>query len=119
MTANFTKLPLLEWQSAIGHLDMPSYETTFSAIISTLLSLLLSEQAASSLINGLAKAFKLPAKDMTFLLDSYLPTVRGALDNIKLGLLHKFQLARAFIGSAIKLLYAFVWQERDSRIHSF
>jgi len=112
MTANFTKLPVSQWLQQIEQLDMPFYETTFSAIISTLLSLLLGDSAAGSIINALAAAFKLPAEDMDFLLDHYLPTIRSALADVNLSILQKLTLTRAFVGTLIKLLYAFVWQER-------
>ena len=50
-------------------------------------------------------------EDKEFIFELYLPLLQEHIGNIKLSILEKAELTENTIGSVIKLLYAFLWQE--------
>jgi hypothetical protein len=46
-----------------------------------------------------------------FMFDQYLPEIRLATANINLGILEKGQFQLNTVGTLVKLIYAFLWQE--------
>ena len=51
-------------------------------------------------------------EDKAFIFDLYLPLLQEKIGHIQLSVLEKAELTENTIGSVIKLLYAFVWQEK-------
>ena len=47
-----------------------------------------------------------------FIFDSYLPVLENQIGHIDLDLLESAELLENTLGTVIKLLYAFVWQEK-------
>ena len=50
-------------------------------------------------------------EDQEFLLSVYLPMLRDVTDNYRLTVLEKAELLENTVGTVMKLLFAFVWQE--------
>ena len=50
-------------------------------------------------------------EDKEFIFELYLPLLQENIGHIQLSILEKAELTENTIGSVIKLLYAFVWQE--------
>lgn len=55
--------------------------------------------------------FGVPNEMREFIFNSYLPLLDQHIGHINLSLLEKAQLSENTIGTLIKLLYAFFWQE--------
>ena len=49
--------------------------------------------------------------DKDFIFELYLPLLQEHIGHIKLSILEKAELTENTIGSVVKLLYAFLWQE--------
>jgi len=103
--------PVDTWKDGIAELDTPDYMVTFSGIICTLLTLQLSEEQVDSVVPTLMDAFNLPDEIRTFMFDQYLPEIRLATADINLGILEKGQFQLNTVGTLVKLIYAFLWQE--------
>ena len=52
-----------------------------------------------------------PAESKDFIFEHYLPLLQEHIGHIELTLVEKTKLFENTIGTAMKLLYAFVWQE--------
>ena len=50
-------------------------------------------------------------EDKDYIFELYLPLLQEHIGHIKLSILEKAELTENTIGSVIKLLYAFLWQE--------
>ena len=50
-------------------------------------------------------------EDKDFIFELYLPLLQERIGHIQLSVLEKAELTENTIGSVIKLLYAFLWQE--------
>jgi hypothetical protein len=111
LTNMFRSAPVDSWQATILAVDMPQYMVTFSAIISTWLTLLLPENVVDVAVQLLGEAFGLPQSDADFILKDYLPELRNATSAIKLSSLEKMSLGLKGTGTVMKLVYAFCWQE--------
>jgi len=103
--------PVTEWKEGIAELDTPDYMVTFSGLFCTLLTLQLSEEQVDAVIPVLMDAFNLPEEVRLFVIAEYLPEIRGATADIQLGLLEGAQFKLNTVGTLIKLIYAFLWQE--------
>jgi len=103
---------LNDWHAALNALDRPQYFFTFGAIIVSALTLIAPDAINDKLIPPLMSAFNLSPEVQTFLLDTYVPTIRGAMAGVKLTLAEKVSLVPKFLGTVLKLLYAFMWQEQ-------
>ena len=51
--------------------------------------------------------------EKAFVFDKYLPTLEQHISHIELSLVEKAELTENTIGTVIKLLYAFFWQEDE------
>jgi hypothetical protein len=111
LTDMFRTAPVDSWEAKILSVDMPQYMVTFSAIISTWLTLLLPENIVDIAVQLLGEAFGLPQSDADFILKDYLPELRNATATIKLSSLEKMSLGLKGSGTVMKLVYAFCWQE--------
>jgi len=103
--------PVDTWKEGIAELDTPDYMVTFSGIICTLLTLQLSEEQVDAVVPTLMDAFNLPDDIRSFMFDQYLPEIRLATADINLGVLEKGQFQLNTVGTLVKLIYAFLWQE--------
>merc|ERR1719244_1772782 len=103
--------PVNDWKQGIAELDTPDYMLTFSGIICTLLTLQLPDSQVDVALPSLMDLFNLPEEARTFIFDHYLPEIRAATEDISLGLLEKAQFQLDTVGTLIKLIYAFLWQE--------
>jgi len=103
--------PVDNWKDGIAELDTPDYMVTFSAIICTLLTLQQPTEQVDAIIPLLMDAFNLPEDARTFILEEYLPEIRNSTADIQLGLIEKPRLQLNTLGTLMKLMYAFLWQE--------
>eukprot|EP00450_Noctiluca_scintillans_P003820 CAMPEP_0194496218 /NCGR_PEP_ID=MMETSP0253-20130528/13563_1 /TAXON_ID=2966 /ORGANISM="Noctiluca scintillans" /LENGTH=537 /DNA_ID=CAMNT_0039337589 /DNA_START=65 /DNA_END=1678 /DNA_ORIENTATION=- len=103
--------PLHTWTSMLEALDVPWYYVTFAAIVTNALTLTAPDAINDKLIPLLMSAFGLSDKDQQFMVGTYLPAIRGALAQVEVSLAEKVALVPKFVGTLLKILYAFVWQE--------
>merc|ERR1719348_2085878 len=103
--------PVNNWIGFIDELDTPEYMTTFSGIVVTLLTLQLPEAQVDTILPTLMDAFSLPEETRAFVFDIYLPEIRAGTADVSLGLLEHAQFQLNTVGTLIKLIYAFLWQE--------
>merc|ERR1719348_1692696 len=103
--------PVDTWTQGIDDLDTPDYMLTFSGIICTLLTLQLPADQVDSYLPPLMDAFNLPEEARAFIFDVYLPEIRVGTADVSLGFLEHAQFQLNTVGTLIKLIYAFLWQE--------
>jgi len=103
--------PVDTWTQGIEDLDTPEYMLTFSGIICTLLTLQLEADQVDSYLPPLMDAFNLPNETRAFIFDVYLPEIRAGTADVSLGFLEHAQFQLNTVGTLIKLIYAFLWQE--------
>jgi len=108
-----------DWNEALNELDVPDYFFTFSTIIVNALTLILPDAVEDEVINWALNLFStmLPPDVKTFLSDTYLHNIRGAID-FQLTLQEKEAMVPVMLGTVLKLLWAFVWQEQTF-VYSF
>lgn len=107
----FYEKPVTEWAEVLDTCDIPHvYFITFAAIISTVFSIMLPFAIVEPIINGLCSVL-IPKDSADFIKDEYLPALKPAVANIKVSLKDKLDVAKKLVGMAIKILYAFLWQE--------
>lgn len=113
LTNMFIEQPVSAWQKYIADLDMPNYYLTFAALVSNVLNVLLPAQTVDIIFDALAEAFALPEEDYAFMVEQYFPALRSATSEkrIRLSVPEKGALGLKFIGTLVKVLYAFLWQE--------
>lgn len=87
------------------------YYAVFGAIVTSMLNLIFPEEIADPLVKLIATivAGKDEAK---FLTQKYAPTFRNATKDVKLSVVTKASLALRGAGTVMKLVYAFLWQEK-------
>lgn len=102
---------LNDWHKALDALDRPQYFFTFGAIIVNALTLVAPDVINDQLIPLLISLFGLSDDVKDFLINQFVPTVRGAMKDVKLSLAEKAQMLPKFAGTVLKLLWAFTWQE--------
>lgn len=108
---------LNDWNDALMQLDLPDYFFTFGGIVINCFTLLAPNSVTDAVIPPLIALFGLLPDAQKFLTETYVETIRGAVD-FKLTLAQKKELLPKFIGTLLKLFYAFVWQEHTF-IYSF
>lgn len=111
VTDMYSFKPVGEWRSTLASLDLPRYEVTFSAIITTLVTLLLPTSIGEPLIRTLIGIFGISELG-PFILDSYLPKIRRAFSRTRIPFLTKMQLLKNTLSTVFKLVYAFLFQEQ-------
>jgi len=99
------------WTEGIAGLDTPDYMLTFSGLVCTLLTLQLPEDQVDTIVPPLMDAFGLPDDARAFIFDHYLPEIRLATAEVSIGLLQKAQFELNTVGTLMKIIYAFLWQE--------
>ena len=105
----------MEWNDSLRkgiYSQVPNYFThTYGAIVTTVFSLVLPNSIAASAIKAIA--YKVMGQDdADFLVNQYQPTLFKALSTLSLTLSDRFSLFRKTLGTVIKMLYAFLWQEK-------
>jgi len=108
-----------DWNDNLNGLDVPDYFFTFSTIIVNALTLMLPDSVADVVINIAIGLFGNMLSDdvRVFITKTYVENVRGAID-FQLTLPEKEALLPIFLGTVMKLLWAFVWQEQ-AFVYSF
>lgn len=99
------------WTQGIEELDTPDYMLTFSGIVCTLLTLQLPAEQVDTVLPVLMDAFNLPEEARAFVFDIYLPEIRVATADVSLGFIDHAQFQLNTVGTLMKLIYAFLWQE--------
>jgi len=102
---------LHEWRAAVRGLDVPGYYMTFAAIVINCLSLIAPDAINDKLIPLAMSVFGISHLDQKFLMQTYLPALRGALAGVPMTFEERAALVPKMLGTLMKLLYAFIWQE--------
>ena len=103
--------PNSEWLQFYDSLDVPDYYTTWSAIITTLLTLILPESFVLPVAISLANAFGVNDDSKQFLEDHYIPEITRAFRKRRLNPFKKFKLLAHAMKMTKKMIYAFSFQE--------
>ena len=104
--------PPSEWEDWINNqLDMPNYYITFSALVTTMLTYILPDSWVDSIEAELMNIFPITEDVKDFLINHYVPEIRGVTADVKLGILEKIGLGLKVFGVLAKLLFSFLWQE--------
>lgn len=108
-----------DWNDALLGLDVPDYFFTFSTIIVNAFTLMLPDAVSDFFINFAINLFGNMLSDdvRVFITQTYVTNIRGAVD-FQLTLQEKEALLPIFLGTVMKLLWAFVWQEQTF-VYSF
>lgn len=103
-----------DWNSNLQNLDVPDYFFTFSTIIVNALTLMAPDSVADVIINVALKLFgnMLSPEVAKFITETYVENIRGATTDFQLTIQEKEALVPVFLGTVMKLLWAFVWQEQ-------
>jgi hypothetical protein len=116
LTDMYRTEPNSRWFNILTSLDIPTYETTFSALITTLLTLLFPQPVVQPVASALIDLFPIDTPTKNFIMNSYIPEVASALSSIDMTPLERFDLLFSTIGTVKKLLYAFLFQEVTFKI---
>ena len=116
LTDMYRTEPNSRWLDILTSLDIPSYETTFSALITSLLTLLFPQPVVQPATSTLSDLFGIDTPTKNFILYSYIPEVRRAFSGIKMTAMERFDLLFSTIGTVKKLVYAFFFQEQTFKI---
>lgn len=103
--------PAETWPEVLNSLDLPlDYYITFSALISTFVSLIAPWFVTELVMSTLADKILTP-KDRDFLNNDYLPALHEAVKDVSIEKEEKTKITSIFVSMMIKLLYATFWQE--------
>jgi len=112
LAQGFKDKPVSNWGEIIDTAEYPhEYMMTFAAMISLVFTLCFPWPVTTFLINKLAYAL-IPSADADFIVDSYLPELRAATKSISLPSKTKRTLFAKFTGMLMKIIWAFLWQEK-------
>ena len=115
LTDLFLTRPVDEWTDYIAAIDVPDYFTTFAAIVLELLTLVApnSPHLVDEIVQIGARAFNLSDAVVAFMTEELLPAQRAAVAELPSppSALERAGLACKFVGTMLKLGYAFLWQE--------
>jgi len=103
--------PVENWHDLTSGIDLPRIQRTFGAIFGYILTLLLDPATVDQLAPPLLDLLGVSEEDHHFLQIDFLPAIRNASSHHYLGLRDRLELGRNTFATALKLLYAFVWQE--------
>lgn len=105
--------PVTQWYNTTESFDIPRYELSFAGLISTALTIGFDDDIVDTIIPLLIRAFNLPEELRNFVVNQYIPAIRNATSLMEFGDIERFKFLSNAIGSGIKLMYAFLWQERE------
>lgn len=102
---------MTEWAEQLNTMDLPlDYFITFACIVANIVNLLFPYFITFNLISFLA--YKLIGKeDADFIVNEYMPELNDATKHLSISKDEKTSLFNKLIGTLIKLLTAFVYQE--------
>jgi len=107
----FLTQPSHKWFKITASFDLPDYELTFAALITTIVSIGFDEIEQDLILPEVLKAFKLDDEISSFILHSYLPEIRNFTSDMDGKNLEDFPFVANALGTFTKLIYAFLWQE--------
>ena len=112
LAQGFKDKPVSDWGEIIDTAEYPhEYMMTFAAMISLVFGLCFPWPVTVFLIDKLAYAL-IPRANADFIVDSYLPELRAATESISLSTKTKRTLLAKFTGMLMKIIWAFLWQEK-------
>lgn len=119
----YSSMPVDKWwyhMNALFDDGVPDYHMSFSAVIGTYLTLLLPDPTVTTIVKYLTKAFSIDLENREFLKDGYLVQLRATLakGKVKLAWYQKLDVGLKGLGTIVKLLYAFLWQEHTFKLPS-
>lgn len=103
--------PSSQWLQFFQDLDVPNYYLTWSALVTTLLTLLLPEPLVLPAANNLANAFGVDEDSKAFLEFKYVPEITRAFRRVKLTMFQKLSLFLTTLKMTKKMVFAFSFQE--------
>jgi len=89
----------------------PSVQNSFAGIFGFVLRLLFDLETTTSVGGTFMDALGVLPEDKTFFVENYLPRLYNATADVSISSIEKAELLENTSGTALKLLYAFVWQE--------
>ncbi|KAF2365485.1 hypothetical protein FHG87_003769, partial [Trinorchestia longiramus] len=104
--------PVSEWYDFTQSLDIPDYYLSFAGIFCTAATVGLPPEIVDQYLPVVAGAFGLPDEFLTFIQNDYLPELRNLTSTLKLSIVEETKFLENLIGTLVKLVYAFVWQEQ-------
>jgi len=104
--------PVQEWYEESQTFDVaPSVQNCFAGIFGFVLRLLFDLETTMSVGGLFMDALGVLPEDKTFFVENYLPRLYNATADVSISNIEKAELLENTSGTALKLLYAFVWQE--------
>jgi hypothetical protein len=111
--------PVPIWAKTLNESDFPhNYEITFAGIVVVTITLLFPFPIAKYFCNYLTKAI-LQDDDRDFIMNKYLPELKPKVENINLPLEIWINIVKMFTGTIIKIVYAFLYQEKYLKVPGF
>ena len=111
LTDMYRTEPNSNWLNILTTLDIPSYETSFAALITSLLTLLFPAPVVQPAAAALIDLFGIDTPTKHFILQAYIPEVRRAFSGIEITPGQRIDLLFSTITTVKKLVYAFLFQE--------
>ena len=107
----FETTDVTEWFEAFHIIDIPPLQKTFSGIFGHILLLEYGYNRTVEIATPFMNLLGVKDEDQRFIFDEYLPLLEQYIGHIDLTLLETAELNENAIGTVVKLLWAFVWQE--------
>jgi len=111
LTDMYRTQPNNNWLETLTTLDIPSYETSFAALITSLLTILFPQPIVEPTASTLIDIFGIDAPTKKFILEAYIPHARQAFTPKRISVLERLDLFLATVTTVKKLIYAFLFQE--------
>ena len=103
--------PVADWGLILDSADFPSVREGMCTFFATAITIFFPPETVDLIINFLFDAFNLPEDMRQFCLIDFIAEIRDATSHIELSLAEKGKIEGNTIGTVLKLVYAFVWQE--------
>jgi len=107
----FDTVNVAEWNETLHQVDLPSLQFTFSGIFTHIMLLDFGYNSTVAVALPFMDLLGVDDEMRNFIFGQYLPLLDEKIGHIELSLLEKAELFENTIGTVIKLLYGFVWQE--------
>jgi len=107
--------PVEKWGPELTNGDMASLELSMCGFFAGALNMVFDDPIVDKIVNALLKLFHTytDKPELKLCVEKFLPEFRNATADLRpLSLFQKIYFGRNLVGTAAKLLYAFVWQER-------
>merc|ERR1712179_323930 len=105
--------PVEEWNNAEDiFVDVPSLQRSFAGIFGYILVLVTDLENAIAAAPPFLDLLGVEPEDKTFFLEDFLPLLANITESVSISVVEKAELLESTAGTVIKLLYAFVWQEK-------